>query len=79
MTLKYQGNLCECGQVETGEPVLFECNRYGQERERWRGTVERLKYVMCVYGVTIVYDVDSDELEKETMRYLIVLWNSREM
>ena len=33
--------------MEIEEHVLFECNRYGQERERWRGTVERLKVDMC--------------------------------
>ena len=27
---KYQDALCGCGQVETEEHVLFECNRYGQ-------------------------------------------------
>ena len=44
MTLKYQDDLRECGQVETDEHVLFECNRYGQEQERWRGSIKRLNY-----------------------------------
>ena len=33
MKYVYQDDLYRCGQVETGEHVLFECNRYGQERE----------------------------------------------
>ena len=49
MKWKYQDDMCGCGQMETEEHVLFECNRYGQERERWRGTVERLKVDMCEY------------------------------
>ena len=28
-TMKYQDDLCGCGQEETEEHVLFECNRYG--------------------------------------------------
>ena len=28
---------CGYGQVETEEHVIFECNRYGEERVRWRG------------------------------------------
>ena len=64
--------------METEEHVLFECNRYGQERERWRVTIERLKDGMCQYEVIKGYHVDSDEIETETMSYLRVLWNSRQ-
>ena len=42
MKLKYQDDLCVCGQVEREKHVLFECHRYGQERARWRETIERL-------------------------------------
>ena len=43
MEWKYQDDLCGCGQVETEEHELFKCNRFGQELERWRGRIERLK------------------------------------
>ena len=49
MKLKYQDHLCEYGHVETEEHVFFECNRYGQERERWRETIKRLNDGMCEY------------------------------
>ena len=64
--------------METEEHVLFECNRYGQERERWRGTIKGLNDGMCEYEVIKGYHVDNDEIGKETMRYLRVLWNSRQ-
>ena len=78
MKWKYQDDLCGCGQVETEEHVLFECNQYGQERERWRGTIERLEDDMCQYEVIKGYHVDNDEMEKATMRYLRGMWNSRQ-
>ena len=70
--------VCGYEQVETDEHVLFECNLYGQERERWKGTIERLKDGMREYEVIKRYHVNSDEIEKETMGYLRVLWNSRQ-
>ena len=78
MQWKSQDDLCGCGQVETEEHVLFECNRYGQEREQWGGTIERLKDDMCEYEVIKGYLVDNDKMEKETMRYLRGKWNSRQ-
>ena len=33
MAWKYDDDLCGCGQAETEEHVLFEYNRYGEERE----------------------------------------------
>ena len=63
MKWKYQDDLRGCGHVETEKHVLFECNRYGQERERWRGTRERLKYGICEYEVIKGYHVESDETE----------------
>ena len=41
-------------------------------------TIERLKDDMCEYEVIKGYHVDSDEIKKETMGYLRVLWNSRQ-
>ena len=78
MKLKYQDDLCGCGQEETEERGLFECNRYGQKRERWSGTIKRLNDGMCEYEVMKGYHVESDEIEKETMRYLRVFWYSRQ-
>ena len=41
MAWKYEDNCCGCGQVETEEHVLFDCNRYREERVRWRGVIKR--------------------------------------
>ena len=30
---------------------MFECNRYGYERERWRGLMKRLNNGICEYEV----------------------------
>ena len=79
MKWKYQVDLSGCGQVETDEHVLFECNLDGQEWERWRAIIKRLKDGMCEYEVMKGYHVECNEIEKETMRYLRVLWNSRDM
>ena len=49
----------------------------GQERERWRGTMEKLEDDMSEYEVIKGNHVDNDEMEKETMRYLRGMWNSR--
>ena len=56
--------------METDKHLLFECNQYGQERERWRGTIEILKDGMCKYEIIKGYHAASDEIEQETMRYL---------
>ena len=39
MAWKYDDDCCGCGQVETEEHVLFECNRYREERVGWRGVM----------------------------------------
>ena len=31
---------CVCGQMKTEQHVLFEYNRYGEERGRWRKVVK---------------------------------------
>ena len=67
-----------CGQLETKEHVLFECNRYGQERERWRGTIKGQNAGMCEYEVIQGYQAESEEIRKERMSYLRVSWNSRQ-
>ena len=40
MAWKYNDDCCGCGQVETEEHVLFESNRYGEERVGWRGVIQ---------------------------------------
>ena len=53
--------------------TLFE-----EERERWRGAVGYLMDGMDEYELIKGYHVRSDEIEKETMRYMRVVWNSRQ-
>ena len=43
-----------------------------------RGTIERLEDDMSKFEVIKGYHVDNDEMEKETMRYLRGMWNSRQ-
>ena len=56
-------------------PAYVECTLYGEERGRWRGAVRDLKDGMEEYAIIKGYCVTK---EKETMRYLRVLWNSRQ-
>ena len=51
---------------------------YEEERERWRGAVGYLKDGMDEYEIIKGYHAKSDETEKETMRYMRVMWNSRQ-
>ena len=73
MTWKYDDCRCVCGLVETEMHVLFECTLYEEERERWRGAVGYLKDGMDEYELIKGYHVRSDEIEKETMRYMRVM------
>ena len=78
MTWKYDDCRCGCGLVETESHILFECTLYEEERERWRRTVRYLKDGMDEYELIKGYHVRSDEIEKETMRYMKVMWNNRQ-
>ena len=69
MAWKYDDDCCGCGQVETEEHVQFACNRYGEERLRWRGVIKG-KEVVHEYNVIKGYKLENAEIEKETMIFL---------
>ena len=72
-------NCDKCGAFGRAGPTYVECTLYGEERGRWRGTVRDLKDGMEEYAIIKGYRVTSEKkIEKETMRYLRVLWNSRQ-
>ena len=58
--------------------MLFECTLYEEKIERWRGAVGYLMDGMDEYELLKGYNVRSDEIEKETMRHMRVMWNSRQ-
>ena len=58
--------------------MLFECTLYGVKRGKWRGVVRDLKNGMEEYEMIKGYHVRSGKIEKETMRYPRVMWNSRQ-
>ena len=60
---------CGCGQFETEEHVLIKCNRYGEERVRWRGVI-KMKDDRHEYDVIKGYKLESAEIEEEAMRFL---------
>ena len=79
MTSRYDDDKCRCGLVETEKHVLFEYTLYGEETGRWRGAVRDLKDGMEEYEIIKGYRARSEKkIEKETMRYLRVMLNSRQ-
>ena len=58
--------------------VLFGYTFYGEERVRLKGAGRYLNYGMDEYKIIKGYHVGIDEIVKETMRYIIVMWNSRQ-
>ena len=77
MAWKYEDDCCGCGQVETEEHVLFEYNRYREELVRWRGVI-KMKDGRHEYDVIKGYKFESAGIEKETMRFLRLMWNNRQ-
>ena len=71
MTWKYDDYKCRRGPVETDKHVLFECTLYGEERRRWRGSVQDLEHGMDDYEIIKGYRVRSEK------GYLRVMWNSK--
>ena len=65
-------------KVNAEKHVLLECTLYGEERGRWRGAVRDLKDGMDEYEIIKGYHFRSDKIQKETIRYLRVMWNSRQ-
>ena len=63
MACKYDDDCCGCGQVETEEHVLFECNHYREERVRWRRVIQ-MKNGRHEYDVIKRYKLESAEIEK---------------
>ena len=76
--MTWQNDDCSCGLVETEMHVVFECTLYEEERESWRVAVGYRKDGMDEYELIKGYHVRSDEIEKETMIYMRVMWNSRQ-
>ena len=74
--------MVNAGHLEVLGPLAsayVECTLYGEERGRWRGAIRDFKDDMEEYEIIKGYRVRTEkEIEKETMRYLRVLWNSRQ-
>ena len=68
MAWKYEDDCSRCAQVEAEEHVLFECNRYREERVRWRGGI-KMKDGIHEYHVIKRYTLESAQIDKETMRF----------
>ena len=76
----YNSDKCGAfGSAGPSAPAYVECTLYGEERGRWRGAIRDLKDGMEEYEIIKGYCVRTEEkIEKETMRYLRILWNSRQ-
>ena len=54
---------------------MFECNRYGEDRERWKGAI-KINDSSHEHDVTKRYQLESNEIEKETIR---MMWIHRQI
>ena len=65
-----------CGDIETEEHVLFNCDMYTAERTEWedvRSNEENLDKMECVKG----YADMTDRLEQATIMCMGKIWNKR--
>ena len=58
--------------------MLIKYALYGKERGIWREAVRDLKDGMAEYKTIKGHHAKNEEIEKETLRYLRVMWNSRQ-
>ena len=74
MSWKYNDAHCVCGDVESEEPVLLDCNLYMDVRRRWK---EKLASVnVDVYNAIKGYETKNDCIKRETMWYLGMVWKA---
>ena len=76
MSWKYNDEHYVCGEVESEEHMLLDCNLYMDVRRRWK---EKLALVnVDVYNVIKGYEANNDCIERETMWYLGMVWKARQ-
>ena len=76
MSWKYDDEYCVCEEVESEEHMVLDCNLY-MDVKRWK---EKLASVnVDVYNVIKGYEIKNDCIERESMWYLGMVWNAREV
>ena len=65
-----------CGDVESEEHVLLDCDLYIYVRRRWK---EKLASVnVDVHNTIKGYEAKNDRIEREIMWYLGMVWKARQ-